>query len=97
MGCEDGRVAIIGLYDIGTSTTLESNKSHAKITVSQADDALQTSLLGQPVTIDIGRMGAIERTTSCQPSGAYLSGLALEWLGSRSTLQGRLGQAHAGQ
>src|SRR5215471_15677385 len=66
-------------------------------TVSQAYDAPKTISSGLPDTIYIGRMGATGHTASCQPPGAYLSCLAHQPLGSRSTSQGLRGEAHAGQ
>ena len=68
-----------------------------KTIVSQAYDAPKTISSGLPDTMHIGRKGATGHTASCQPPGTSLSCLARQPLGSRSTAQGLLGEAHTGQ
>ena len=68
-----------------------------KTIVSRAYDAPKTISSGLPDTRHIGRKGATGHTASCQPPGAYLSCLARQPQGSRSTAQGLLGETHTGQ
>jgi hypothetical protein len=68
-----------------------------KTIVSQAYDAPYIISSGLPDTRHSDQQGATGHTASCQPPGAYLSCLARQPLGSRSTAQGRLGEAHTGQ
>jgi hypothetical protein len=58
-----------------------------KTTVSQAYEAPKTISSGLPDPIHIGRMGATGHTACCQPPRAYLTCLACQPLGSRSTSQ----------